>query len=60
MGRIEIDWKSYECNVISAPDVQRIECRRAFFAGANATLKIMTEAREELNEFVKDVGEGRK
>lgn len=36
--KFEQEWKSYEAEVLprDAADVQRIECRRAFYAGAQA------------------------
>jgi hypothetical protein len=78
-GLIDTAWRSYAERVIpaGAPDVQRIECRRAFYAGARAYLTAMLKfldpgeeptgadialldgVSQELNQFVRDVEEGR-
>ena len=43
---VEGNWKSYRRHVIpdDAPDIQIIESRRAFIAGATTTFALVTEA----------------
>lgn len=70
------EWDTYELEVVptDAPDVQRKECRRSFYAGATAFFAILQRAADggsgnvrdsmalletELGEFVDDVKRGR-
>lgn len=48
MSRILEGWQSYERDVVppTAPNVQREECRRAFYAGAFEMFCRMMEATE--------------
>lgn len=73
-GRIERQWRSYRAEVLpaNAPTVQMVECRRAFYAGAQALRTAFldtsddprTEAAEllaiedELHQFLRDVKAG--
>lgn len=73
-GRIERQWRSYRAEVLpaGAPTVQVIECRRAFYAGAQALraefLATSDDSRtqeaellaieEELDQFGRDVKAG--
>ena len=43
MNTIAAEWERYAASVLpaSAPEIQRIECRRAFYAGAMSTLAIV-------------------
>lgn len=79
MNYIEIAWKTYDAQVLpkDAPAIQRKECKRAFFAGAQgllgtilgflepgtdateADLRRMDLVEEELDQFARDVLEGR-
>ena len=72
-------WREFEIEVIplNAPEVQRTECRRAFYQGAlslfyrltgildadreptAADLKKMDDIKAEIDQFVKDLKEGR-
>lgn len=67
MPIIEEGWKQYEADIIpaDAPEVQRIESRRAFYAGAFVTFTCLlenmspgpgelTESDDKLMEGVKD------
>lgn len=72
MGRLGVQWKGYETNVMSsdAGDIQRKCTKRAFYAGADALVSILSDTStpseeivisviEELDEFVKDVEQGK-
>jgi hypothetical protein len=45
MNTIDEKWRSFEAEVVpkNAPPVQRIEMRRAFYAGASGALRLMTD-----------------
>lgn len=44
MNTLQAMWQSYADQVLprDAPTIQRVECRRAFYAGAQAFLGLMT------------------
>lgn len=75
MNTLQALWQSYADDVLpkDAPTVQRIETRRAFYAGAQAFFGVMTNMadasddagvavleglRQELRSFVADVESG--
>ena len=58
MGRISVGWKSYEVRVVppDAPDVQRKETKRAFYAGVISMLSVLVEAgNKEDADMLKDI-----
>ncbi len=67
MNELYERWRTYTTQVIpnDAPEVQRIECRRAYYAGAQAIADMMerlesdlvlpAQRRRELAEFVKEI-----
>lgn len=53
LGLIEVSWQTYLEKVVpeNACDIQRRECKRAFFAGAVVAMSVLKEVGErEMNE----------